>query len=197
MRKSRWCCRTRQRQASRTRLERATSGPGSSGSNGSDKANGKAAKSKPKDKEVKSKKGSDGDAQADINVRHNSILYVEKAQDTNDKEREQYLDNTRKYLKECMDQINYLLTPPPQQPQQPMLPNGNYTGLPDAPLSVEDIYVRNQQRNRMPPGQGLQQQSQIPNHMPPPIPNSLPQSGVQLVRDSYDVPEGLCLENSV
>jgi striatin 1/3/4 len=125
------------------------------------------------------KKDSDADGQADISARHNSILAVEKGHEVNEKEREQYLDNTRKYLKECMDQINYLLTPPPQQPPQPMLPNGNYTGLPDPPLSVEDIYVRNQQRNRMPPGQGLQQQSQMPNHMPPPIPNSLPQSGSQ------------------
>jgi striatin 1/3/4 len=131
------------------------------------------------EKEATSKRGTDGDGLGDIKARHNSILVVEKAHEANEKEREQYLDNTRKYLKECMDQINYLLTPPPQQPAQALLPNGNYTGLPDPPLSVEDIYVRNQQRSRIPSGQGLHQQSGMPNHMPPPIPNSLPQSGSQ------------------
>ena len=131
------------------------------------------------EKEAKSKKGADGEVQPDVNLRHNSILAVEKAHEANEKEREQYLDNTRKYLKECMDQINYLLTPPPQQPVQAMMPNGNYTGLPDPPLSVEDIYVRNQQRGRVPSGQNFHQTSAAPNHMPPPIPNSLPQSGSQ------------------
>lgn len=151
--------------------ERAKNAPGN-GTTGTPELNAE-------DKEAKSKKVGEADGQTDINARHNSILAVEKAHEANQKEREQYLDNTRKYLKECMDQINYLLTPPPQQPPQAMLPNGNYTGLPDPPLSVEDIYVRNQQRNRMPSGQGLHQPSQMPNHMPPPIPNSLPQSGLQ------------------
>ena len=138
--------------------------------------NGTAAstEAKPEETELKSKKGMEGDNKP-ANVHHNSFLETAKVQETSDREREQYLDKTRKYLKDCMAEIQYLLTPP-QHPLPQVLPNGNYSGLPEPPLSVEDIYVRNQQRGLRQPSQQLPQPSAMPNHQPPPVPNSLPQN---------------------
>lgn len=45
-----------------------------------------------------------------------------------------------------MKEIQYLLTPPQHPPPPQILPNGNYTGLPEAPLSVEEYYARQQQQ---------------------------------------------------
>lgn len=110
-------------------------------------------------------------------AQHNSTLDAEGTQEMSEQEREQYLDNTTKYLKNCMKEIQYLLTPPQYPPPPPQsLPNGNFTGLPDPPLSVEDIYARNQRRNVPQPGQAYTQPSSIPNHTAPPIPSSLPQT---------------------
>ncbi|KAK5167406.1 1,2-dihydroxy-3-keto-5-methylthiopentene dioxygenase [Saxophila tyrrhenica] len=107
-------------------------------------------------------------------LHHNSFLQTGAAEaETGDKAREEYLDNTRKYLKECMQQIQYLLTPPPHPPPQ-ALPNGTYqTGLPEPPPSVEDIYARNNQRWTRQQGQALPQASSMPNHQPPPPPNNV------------------------
>jgi striatin 1/3/4 len=111
-------------------------------------------------------------------VPHNSFLETADPQDPSEKDREQYLDNTTKYLKNCMKEIQYLLTPPQHPPPPHMLPNGSFAGLPDAPLSVEDMYARHQRSSRG-PGQVLPQPSAMPNHQPPPIPNSLPQTSRQ------------------
>jgi striatin 1/3/4 len=129
---------------------------------------------------------------------HNSFLQTDDDPD-GEKERERYLDSTTKYLKNCMKEIQYLLTPPQHPPPPQVLPNGNYTGLPEAPLSVDEYYTRQQQQQ-----QQIQQQQQLqqqqhqqqqqqqqqmhpnalafsqptaaPNHLPPPVPNSLPQA---------------------
>jgi len=111
---------------------------------------------------------------------HNSFLDTDdRREETTEKERDQYLDTTTKYLKSCMKEIQYLLTPPQHPPPAQMMPNGSYSGLPEAPLSVEDIYARHQQRNhqRGVPGQSLPQQSAIPNNYQsqPGGPNSVPQ----------------------
>ncbi|EME43393.1 hypothetical protein DOTSEDRAFT_72705 [Dothistroma septosporum NZE10] len=126
-------------------------------------------------KDVKSRQGADsvnnGEGKAKPSyVPHNSFLDTAEL-DTSDKEREQYLDNTTRYLKNCMKEIQYLLTPPQHPPPQ-ILPNGDYSGLPEPPL-VEDIYARQQPRNQR--HQVLPQQQAMPNHHPPPVPNSLPQ----------------------
>ena len=114
------------------------------------------------------------------NPPHNSFLETEEIPETSEKDREQYLDNTTKYLKNCMKEIQYLLTPPAHPPPAQVLPNGNYTGLPDPPLSVEEFYARHQQQRARPPGQSLPQPTGMPNHQPPPVPNGLPQvSGPQ------------------
>lgn len=113
---------------------------------------------------------------------HNSFLdTTEQLPETSEKEREQYLDNTTKYLKNCMKEIQYLLTPPQHPPPPQMLPNGNITGLPDPPLPMEQIY-QEQYGNRGGYGNGsggrgqqmLPRQPAIPHHQPPPVPNSLP-----------------------
>jgi striatin 1/3/4 len=93
-----------------------------------------------------------------------------------EKEREQYLDSTTKYLKNCMKEIQYLLTPPQHPPPPQILPNGNYTGLPEAPLSVEEFYARQNQQQVYPNVHGYAQPTAAPNHLPPPVPNNLPQS---------------------
>ncbi|CAK1365873.1 unnamed protein product [Cercospora beticola] len=118
---------------------------------------------------------------------HNSFLETTELHDTSEKAREEYLDQTTKYLKNCMKEIQYLLTPPQHPPPPQILPNGNITGLPDAPHPMQDIYemqygdqARQQgYRNGRGAGQVLPQQQQIPNHQPPPVPNSLPQSAAQ------------------
>ena len=164
---------------------------------------GKAEVEKEREKEgVKSKKGAGADAEVDSkagmtgakraqdvcgacgkmltmptapNAHHIYLQEADEVQEANEKERELYLDTTTKYLKNCMREIQYLLTPP-QHPPPAQLPNGNYTGLPEPPLSVEDIYARKQQLNLRQPGQALPQPSNLPNHQPPSLPNSLPQT---------------------
>jgi striatin 1/3/4 len=113
-------------------------------------------------------------------IPHNSFLETEEVPETSEKDREQYLDNTTKYLKNCMKEIQYLLTPPAHPPPAQGLPNGNYTGLPDPPLSVEEFYARHHQQQRsQPAGQSLPRATGMPNHQPPPVPDSLPQISVQ------------------
>ncbi|KAI5365435.1 Putative striatin, WD40/YVTN repeat-like-containing domain superfamily [Septoria linicola] len=121
-------------------------------------------------------------------VPHNSFLETGEQNDSSEKAREEYLDQTTKYLKNCMKEIQYLLTPPQHPPPPQVLPNGNITGLPDAPHphSMQDIYdlqygeqARQGYRNGRGQGQILPQQQQLPNHQPPPVPNSLPPAGAQ------------------
>jgi striatin 1/3/4 len=135
------------------------------------------------EKEINAKKSME---EKSTPVHHNSLLDTAAGPDeAADKVREEYMDNTRKYLKECMQQIQYLLTPPQHPPPQ-ALPNGTYqSGLPDPP-SVEDIYARSHQRLLRQQGQSLSQQSPMLNHQPPPAPNTLPQSGQQ-----QDVPRSV------
>ncbi|KAK3676316.1 1,2-dihydroxy-3-keto-5-methylthiopentene dioxygenase [Recurvomyces mirabilis] len=145
------------------------------------------------DEEHRRKHGSDTDDAAQevltfdpapSTVPHNSFLETDDSPEQADKEREQYLDNTTKYLKSCMKEIQYLLTPPPHPPPQQMLSNGNYSGLPDPPLSVEDIYLRNQQQRaaQRQQAQALAPVSAVPNHQPPPVPQP---GGQQLVQNTY------------
>lgn len=110
------------------------------------------------------------------NVSHNSFLDTDDPPKSSEKEHELNMDRTSKYLKNCMQEIQYLLTPPAHPPPPPLLPNGNYTGLPEPPISIEDYYARHQQQRQRPGGQSLSHQVGMPNHQPPSAPNSLPQS---------------------
>lgn len=111
-----------------------------------------------------------GDARLTVDVTassgtpHNSFLETDAMVEQVEKEREQYLDNTTKYLKNCMKEIQYLLAPPQHPPPPQMLPNGNYSGLPEPPI-VEDVYGRHQQqRAQRQQGQHLSQGAQMLNH---------------------------------
>lgn len=75
-----------------------------------------------------------------------------------------------------MKEIQYLLTPPQHPPPPQVLPNGNYTGLPEAPISVEEYYARQQHQPMHPNTNPYAQQAPAPSHEPPPVPNSLPQA---------------------
>jgi striatin 1/3/4 len=90
---------------------------------------------------------------------------------------EDHIDKTSKYLKDCMAEITYLLQQPPTGPTDPSNgyggPAGQQLGVPD-----EMLWPRQSQRA---PRQPAPYASQLPpNHLPPPLPNSLPQSSAQL-----------------
>lgn len=117
---------------------------------------------------------------------HNSFLETSEQHDSSEKAREEYLDQTTKYLKNCMKEIQYLLTPPQHPPPPQMLPNGNISGLPDAPHSLQDIYdlqygdqARQGYRNGRAQGQILPQQQQLPNHQPSQVPSNIAQPSAQ------------------
>lgn len=116
---------------------------------------------------------------------HNSFLETSEQHDSSEKAREEYLDQTTKYLKNCMKEIQYLLTPPQHPPPPHMLPNGNISGLPDAPHSLQDIYdlqygdqARQGYRNGRAQGQILPQQ-QLPNHQPSSVSSNIAQPAAQ------------------
>lgn len=104
----------------------------------------------------------------------NSFLQSGMAEeDANDKAREEYLDSTRKYLKDCMHEIQYLLTPPQHPPPQ-ALPNGNYqTGLPDPP-NLEDFYNERRRRNQA----AIARESQLFDQKNSSAPDRLPQNAL-------------------
>lgn len=118
---------------------------------------------------------------------HNSFLETEDPAAESEKAREKHLDEATKYLKGCMREIQYLLTPPQHPPPPQLLPNGGYTGLLEPPLSVEDIYARHPQvrmsnRGQVSAGQMLPQQvsqQNNSNHQPQTVPNNLPQQSAQ------------------
>ncbi|KAK5108287.1 hypothetical protein LTR62_008602 [Meristemomyces frigidus] len=113
---------------------------------------------------------------------HNSFFETDDILDPTDKERERHLDNTTRYLKDCMKEIQYLLTPPQHPPPPQILPNGNYSGLPEPPLSVEDIYLRRNEQQRALQRQQAQAMAPVapaPSHQPPSIPNNMPQGSGQ------------------
>lgn len=159
--------------------ERAKNKAGANGSVAANEPNAAdfegAKEAKAKDKPSAEAKNGEKDSKPSY-VPHNSFLDTAEFQETGEKEREQYLDNTTKYLKNCMKEIQYLLTPPQHPPPPQILPNGNLIGLPEPPIPVEDLYARHQQRNGRQAGQVLPQQQAMPNHQPPPVPNSLPQT---------------------
>ncbi|KAJ6198428.1 striatin Pro11 [Bipolaris maydis] len=102
------------------------------------------------------------------NTKHNSFLDVDSEfLDRSEADRDGLRENSKLYLTKCVEEITYLLTPPPQpQPQQQgmqALANGTgFMGHGDA--SMEDIYLQ-QHRQRL--------QSHLPT-MPGPLPNYQP-----------------------
>ncbi|QIW98651.1 hypothetical protein AMS68_004169 [Peltaster fructicola] len=110
-------------------------------------------------------------------VAHDSPTELEQHGLT-EEEREKYMDQTTKYLRNCMKELQYLLTPPAHPPPPQPLPNGNYTGLPEPPLAVEEYYPRQQARPRgsgHPAQQQQQQQHQPQQNEAPPVHNNVPE----------------------
>jgi len=103
--------------------------------------NGRPATPDVKEQDVKSEK--DLESHRKGSVREKAIVDPEEMPEE-EKHREVYVDNTTKFLKNCMKEITYLLTPPVHPPPPQVLPNGNYTALPDPP-SVEEIYARSEE----------------------------------------------------
>jgi len=69
---------------------------------------------------------------------HNSFLDT-----TPDKQ--QYRDKSKKFLDRCLNEVQYLLTPQPHPPPPHVSmqnPPASYTGLPDPPVSLDDLYLR-------------------------------------------------------
>ena len=78
---------------------------------------------------------------------HNSFLETEEPLESPD-DKDKYRDKSRRYLEKCMQEIQYLLTPPPNPPPpQLSIPSAPYnTALPDPPLSLDELYLRQRQK---------------------------------------------------
>lgn len=104
---------------------------------------------------------------------HNSFLDLESG--ATDAEKDLQLEKSRKYLQKCVEEITYLLLPPshPPPPQSSLqsMANSAYLHQPDAPMTMEDVFLQQRQKGQQQPNAGLSQP--LPNHQPPPIPSEL------------------------
>ncbi|KAF2860942.1 WD40 repeat-like protein [Piedraia hortae CBS 480.64] len=81
--------------------------------------------------EVNGEKSGGGKPELDDDRRlYSKSLMHHEAQE---KERDNVLDNTSRYLKDCMREIQYLLTPPHHPPLPKPLPNGDFSMMPRPP----------------------------------------------------------------
>ncbi|PNS15352.1 hypothetical protein CAC42_611 [Sphaceloma murrayae] len=89
--------------------------------------------------------------------------------DLGPEERDQTRDKSRKYLEKCMQEIQYLLSPPPHPPPQGALPNSQLPGMPEPPPPIQELYQQQRQYTQAPqrtaPGQ-----SELANHHVIPLP---------------------------
>ncbi|KAF1346761.1 WD40-repeat-containing domain protein [Delphinella strobiligena] len=122
-----------------------------------------------------------------VNRPHNSFLdtnsdeAVEAAED-----KDKYRDKSRRYLEKCMQEIQYLLTPPPNPPPPQLgIPNHNhnpqYTALPDPPLSLDELYMRQRQKAQS-------NTNNMSNHQQLPLPQmqeSMPISAAPSLQSPY------------
>ncbi|KAI4681537.1 hypothetical protein J4E81_009895 [Alternaria sp. BMP 2799] len=112
------------------------------------------------------------------NKKHNSFLDVDSEfLDRAEADRENLREKSKLYLTKCVEEITYLLTPPPQAPQQQQnmqpLANGNgYMNHGEA--SMEDIYLQ-QHRQRLQSQLPTMPGTSMPTHQPPnvPVPSEL------------------------
>ncbi|KAF2158092.1 WD40 repeat-like protein [Myriangium duriaei CBS 260.36] len=99
-------------------------------------------------------------------------------------ERDQYRDKSRKYLEKCMQEIQYLLAPPPHPPPHAGLVNGQLPGLPEPPPQIQDDFMRAQaQRGQQQQIGVMGQRDLMANHQQ--LPNQqLPLTGTDLSNHS-------------
>ncbi|KAH9860273.1 hypothetical protein IAQ61_012058 [Plenodomus lingam] len=112
------------------------------------------------------------------NKKHNSFLdvdseYLDRAEA--DREREMLREKSKQYLTKCVEEITYLLTPPPQPPSQQQglhtLANGtNYMNHGDA--SMDELYIQ-QHRQKLQSQLPTMPGTSMPNHQPPAMPTAV------------------------
>ncbi|KAL1645348.1 1,2-dihydroxy-3-keto-5-methylthiopentene dioxygenase [Didymella pomorum] len=104
------------------------------------------------------------------NKHHNSFLDVDSEFiDRPDADREGLREKSKLYLTKCVEEITYLLTPPPQAPpQQPGMHGlGNGAGfLNHGDAAMEEMYMQ-QHRQKMQSQLPTLPNTSIPNHQPP------------------------------
>ncbi|KAF3038097.1 hypothetical protein E8E12_003471 [Didymella heteroderae] len=128
--------------------------------------NGGEAQASDDKKEGKGKKG----GLKPQNKHHNSFLDVDSEFiDRPDADREGLREKSKLYLTKCVEEITYLLTPPPQAPpQQPGMHGlGNGAGfLNHGDASMEEMYMQ-QHRQKMQSQLPTLPNTSIPNHQSP------------------------------
>ncbi|KAF3049660.1 hypothetical protein E8E11_008835 [Didymella keratinophila] len=128
--------------------------------------NGGDAQASDDKKDGKGKKGS----LKPQNKHHNSFLDVDSEFiDRPDPDREGLREKSKLYLTKCVEEITYLLTPPPQAPpQQPGMHGlGNGAGfLNHGDATMEEMYMQ-QHRQKMQSQLPTLPNTSIPNHQPP------------------------------
>jgi striatin 1/3/4 len=104
---------------------------------------------------------------------HNSFLSVDIGGQS-ESERDVHVDKSRKYLSKCVEEITYLLLPPahppPPQPMQQMQDTGSYLNQHEAPMTMQEVFLQQRQKNQQQNNVNLQQP--MPNHQPPPVPTA-------------------------
>lgn len=105
--------------------------------------------------------------------RHNSFLDVDsELLDRSESDRDGLREKSKLYLTKCVEEITYLLTPPPQAPpQQPSLHTlANGAGyMNHGEASLEDIYMQ-QHRQKLQSQLPTMPNTSMPNHQPPNVP---------------------------
>ncbi|KAF2811470.1 striatin Pro11 [Mytilinidion resinicola] len=100
-----------------------------------------------------------------LNKHHNSLLDTDPDQSEGDKEGQR--EKSQLYLKKCVEEITYLLTPPAHPPA----PQGGLQAFQNSQgdTSMEEMYLQHRQKSQQHINpMGL---NSMPNHQPPPVPS--------------------------
>ncbi|KAF4549391.1 Striatin-like protein [Elsinoe fawcettii] len=84
-------------------------------------------------------------------------------------ERDQERDKSRKYLEKCMQEIQYLLTPPAHPPPQANWTNGQLPGILEPPASVLQEHHARQRQNMQNAQSQIVAQNEMQNHQNIPV----------------------------
>ncbi|KAF2254054.1 striatin Pro11 [Trematosphaeria pertusa] len=134
-----------------------------------------AAADEKKDAKAKAASKSGMEPKKPPNKHHNSFLDVDpELSERAEAERDNLREKSRLYMRQCLDEITYLLTPPPQPaPQQGLHGLGNGSGfLNHGDASMEEMYLQQQHRQKMQSQLPTMPNTSMPNHQPPSIPTS-------------------------
>lgn len=106
--------------------------------------------------------------------------------ETSTEELEKCRDKSKKYLDKCLQEVQYLLAPPPHPVPAKLHPhkhNGSYTGLTDPPPPpLEEVYIRHG------PHKGAQPSAhQVMSNVQPPVVSRPSDPGVSIRRPGEDI----------